>query len=546
LLLTTGFAELPAAQWSLSDVAGNIARDSQGHWHGWYRGGVTRGKQGRPGTGWDGAIELDGESGHILVPHRDDMLVDSGAVSLWIRATDRVRTQGLLSKDAHGFEDGGHLTVRIERQRIVARIQSKTETVEIESAEIQVNQWTHVTVSFGPSGFQLYVDGIPSRADYMGGLGSSSGGSGNREPLVIGASRVYSKSNSAGPLQDYFCGRIDDVNWHSAELSFEEAFKLQERSVDYYRDVAEAIMLHDPIAWWPLQEAGGAKTAIDMVGDQHGEYHVNGDQRFDGDDHVNLKTIDVNGGRLTALAWLRPDSFEVQDARIISKATGTDAKDHYWMLSTMRNGDYHVLRARVRTLEKGTVELLGYRPLPASEWTMASVTYDGHFVRLYQDDELVAEEAWTGELSTNSHSQVWIGDNPSDKGDRPFRGQIEHVALFSRALEADEVNALFRARSPKPLPSANQADVKPAPRPLDPPPLAAPPQSEFPLFVPNVMPPTAPLVQGREIWVERTILEQCYCEQCGDYHSQPVRQFVRELSPWNGIPLPSPPVYEQH
>ena len=54
------------------------------------------------------------------------------------------------------------------------------------------NQWHHAAMSFGSDGMVLYLDGeiMASKASYKGGLGSSSGGVGNKEPLVIGGNTV--------------------------------------------------------------------------------------------------------------------------------------------------------------------------------------------------------------------------------------------------------------------------------------------------------------------------------------------------------------------
>ena len=73
---------------------------------------------------------------------------------------------------------------------------------------------------------------------------------------------------------------------------------------------------------------------------------------FDGvDDTVDLGLLDSNTGQLTLAAWIKPDSFpgRARDPRIISKATGTSANDHIFMLSTIKVGSATRLRARLHT-----------------------------------------------------------------------------------------------------------------------------------------------------------------------------------------------------
>ena len=53
---------------------------------------------------------------------------------------------------------------------------------------------------------------------------------------------------------------------------------------------------------------------------------------------------------MTIVAWIMPTSFDAHDdGRIISKATGTDIDDHYWMLGTKAVDSTHRLRFRLRT-----------------------------------------------------------------------------------------------------------------------------------------------------------------------------------------------------
>jgi len=66
---------------------------------------------------------------------------------------------------------------------------------------------------------KLYFDG--SQVDtysYTGGLGTTSGGIGNYEPLALGASTQTSGNLTITPLQDYFDGMLDDVRVYDYAL----------------------------------------------------------------------------------------------------------------------------------------------------------------------------------------------------------------------------------------------------------------------------------------------------------------------------------------
>lgn len=202
----------PLAYWRLGEGAeATTAVDQKGAYPGTYRNGVALGVA--VPHRCDTAAEFDGANDLIEIPHSSAFLLDNGTVQFWFWADSVAYEQGLLMKESLGFDNGGHLAIWINStQRVMARLQSTWDNYYLESGVITARQWTHVAVTFGTSGFRLYVDGSLVDSDgYSGGLGTSSGGSGNREPLAIGVSTAISGDLSVTPWEWPFRGRIDEV-----------------------------------------------------------------------------------------------------------------------------------------------------------------------------------------------------------------------------------------------------------------------------------------------------------------------------------------------
>jgi len=93
---------------------------------------------------------------------------------------------------------------------------------------------------------------------------------------------------------------------------------------------------------------------------------------FDGiDDAVDLGPLNVAGNSLTLAAWIRADSFpgSIMDPRIISKATGTAAQAHTFMLGTIISGNNNaVLRGRVRTSGSTATLIANTAVLTPGQW----------------------------------------------------------------------------------------------------------------------------------------------------------------------------------
>lgn len=203
------------------------------------------------------------------------------------------------------------------------------------------------------------------------------------------------------------------------------------------------------IAHWPLDDNMGTQ-ATDVSGNGwHGTVvgpawvpgHTGSALSFDGnDDHVDVSGWSLAGSAVSVSLWLNPASFAIQDARLLSKASGTGANEHDLMLSTIAQGGGHALRARLKTGGATTTLVATAAQLPVNTWTHAVMTYDGATLAIFQDGAQVASVAASGALA-NDAPNAWIGRNPDGYG--PFNGAIDDVRIFSHALSAAEIGALF-------------------------------------------------------------------------------------------------------
>jgi hypothetical protein len=150
-------------------------------------------------------------------------------VSFWANADAILATpQGLFSKDSTGRDTGGHLTFTIQPGGDVqVRLQSTTSSMFVNSAPITPGTWFHVAFTWGPGGMALYIDAAAPVTDpYTGGLGTTSGGTGNFEPIAFGASTTVSDDLLVTPTTEFFAGYMDDVQIINRALTLPEILTL--------------------------------------------------------------------------------------------------------------------------------------------------------------------------------------------------------------------------------------------------------------------------------------------------------------------------------
>ena len=169
----------------------------------------------QPAFTWQEGRQFDGRSGHVVVPHDPKWLLAGGTLVLDFTADRLKGVQGLLSKDARGFGDGGHLVIWLDEGRVAARLQDRKNDYLVQSPANAVKKATpaRLSLAFGPGGMKLFLDGRAVGANaYAGGL------QGNQEPLVIGARDWTSSPRAADNLDAFFAGTIERLALYDRAL----------------------------------------------------------------------------------------------------------------------------------------------------------------------------------------------------------------------------------------------------------------------------------------------------------------------------------------
>lgn len=86
-----------------------------------------------------------------------------------------------------------------------------------------------------------------------------------------------------------------------------------------------------------------------------------------------------------------------------------------------------------------------------SEWTLLAVTYDGRTVRFYVNGELFESTAYAAQVPVAA-APLFVGDVPAIGGRTfgyaAFHGLMDEIAIWKRALPADEIAKMYEAGKP--------------------------------------------------------------------------------------------------
>lgn len=157
--------------------------------------------------------------------------------------------------------------------------------------------------------------------------------------------------------------------------------------------------------------------------------------------------MDISGEAMTISAWVQSDQLNNcprRSCRIISKADPSRNRANYWLISTIKKGNKTRLRFKLKT-DRGSTKTLVARTgnIENGERFHVTAVYNGQFMELYKNGELVGKTRKIGQIDTNNLVNAWIGGNPVQARLKPWLGNIQDVRIYSRALSQTEINSII-------------------------------------------------------------------------------------------------------
>ena len=177
---------------------------------------------------------------------------------------------------------------------------------------------------------------------------------------------------------------------------------------------------------------GGSADIAGIIGDGQ-DFEEN-----DLNDNINIGTWSVSGTEITIQAWVKFESFDLGDARILSKNSGiSDGTEHHvWMLGTETVPNRLRGRIKVGTSDftETTTVVATSGDLTTGTWYLTTLIYDRPYIRFVLDGIAAGSFLWEGNLRVNDWA-ITIGNNPTL--DKPLDAITDEVRISSKARSTD-------------------------------------------------------------------------------------------------------------
>jgi len=427
------------------------------------------------------------------VPLGRQYALASGLLEITYRTGAKVILEGpasyVVESEAGGYLSVGKLTARLEK-RAEGRGEREKEVASGQwSGKVASGQWpvasetnpkipksqipnpstspapafavrtpTAVVTDLGTEfGVEVHKNGITEAHVFVGRVSmvSTHDGSLRGSPRILMAGEAASTNEASA--------RVAHTSWN--EKRFIRIMPLQPAAIGYKVDYASIVLAMNPAVYYRMERPKEEEKRFILLdfapGGHHGKVHlVNeyaqpwmwghvGDSLFlhgpvDSEYAVVSDYPKSQSDQLSASAWVLAEGL-YPSAKIAGNwGGGKHGQFHFGMYK-----DDASFYAAVAQRDNGEVFVHEgpAKPFPLNQWQHVAFSLDKSTLRLYRNGIEVAQGHCDGLLQKVQISCLTIGCQSSDDRDSMFnfwRGRIDELAIFNRAISPKEVQRLYR------------------------------------------------------------------------------------------------------
>ena len=396
------------------------------------------------------AYNFDGINDYLSVNHSSLLnLPGTGSFTLssWINPIEITNEYNIISKGAgHGNNSNDVYILSVYFSKIGLELAAYPTAIWTKSdASVTANSWSLVTV--------VYDNTINASKFYLNGnlVGQKNctitpSSNGDTNPFFIGKQGYSCDCN-------YFKGSIDEVGIWNRALTQQEITNLY--SQNQTAQLPSFVPINGLVAYYPfdgnaLDASGngnngivnGATLTNDKFGKSNAAYGFDGINDYLSVNHNSILNL-PGAGSFTFTSWINPTEI-INEYNIISKGAGhgNNSNDAYILSVYFSKVGLELAKYPTAIWTKSDASVT------VNAWNLVTVVYDNtiNAAKYYLNGNLVGQKNYTITPSSNGDTNpMFIGKQGYSCDCNYFKGKIDEIGIWNRALTQEEITNLYNA-----------------------------------------------------------------------------------------------------
>lgn len=388
---------------------------------------------GRFGFGYS-AYAFNGASSEITAGNSAQLNSSYTSVSFWVKPNALPASGEVFLLSFGGWQERFKISVP-NHGKPVWTTNNSSGISDMDSGDgntLVPGEWKHLVFIHDGTNDKIFMNGALVASKAVAGTMNST-----TKPFGIGYNAVDGGN--------WFDGQIDEVQVYNYALSNADVTNLYTAQNTFPGAVTDLVAEYkfagntdDATQFGNHATTGGAQTAKDRFGYGSNAYHFAG-----ADSVLAANSVQLNSDYTTISFWVNPDELPATGEVYLLSNGGWQQR---WKISLPNHGK----PVFTTNYENGISDMDSGagNELTVGTWKHVVMVHDGTKDKIFVNGVLANSKDVLGKLNRTKYP-LGIGNNPIDAGNY-FKGSLDDIQIYNRALSDAEVAALYTAQNAAP------------------------------------------------------------------------------------------------
>ncbi len=399
------------------------------------------------------ALYFDGQNDYVKIKHDSLINQNEFTYSAWVKVKDNTSGGNILVVGSRAYNQ--KLTFRIDNwSGKIFEAWSNNHSMQNQYSRIQSEQkatgkWFHITYTRDFDRLRMYVNGIQVIDSSMSYVYD------NNANYGTDTNKFASLGSDQSGFSNYFGGWIDDVIIYRRGLSSNEVDSLYKS----FKPLRNPVVLDNKFPILILdankntQDSSLYRHSFEIANISYGKDRYGNDSSaflFNGNNsQIQFDLDSIKPKYYTMAAWVKADTSIRFNSVLFAFGSSTAFNfKNQKLIYKIWNGDR--FESYADAISNDDANIISSEYIKRREWNHVATTRDSVSLKIFINGKLVSTignaNTYNSELDYGiENSKLSIGHHEYDWNTERFKGSMDDIVIYKKALTVDEIDSLFNS-----------------------------------------------------------------------------------------------------